>query len=447
MSNFQINIKQTQSGDSVKQSLADLKTIKATGTDSTKAVGEGFENMGRKITASQNIAGGFSRALKGDLGGLIQMAQGLRGMFQSLGSAVAVVGAGIAGWKIGTVAREWLQLKLVASQVGDEFASLGTRAGKARAEIARLNAEKLDKLRKEISETVAKMQEMEDFRTGQEGRQERVFAAEHQKRLARIEATMPEGADRDRALAEEKARYNSGKADREMASATKSIEAARQQKDAIDSQIREAQASVSAARENEAAARSRMKDRPSEERIKQASDAMAKTRSAEKNLSELQKMRPAIAKKAEEAIAEGEASRWVASAEKETAGYTRTQAFSEASRREAEDAAKAEKDRKARELADLEAKAEAMSKGAVPEARRRVMIEGAQASEAEAAARPVRGRLGGPSVAQKRAAASERAEADEAEIALRDILIEFKKVTDGIVNLKDQMKNANRAIQ
>jgi hypothetical protein len=206
MPEFEINVKQTQSGSSIKDAGNDLRDLKTITADTKRAgvdVGESFEQTGRKISATTGVMSGAMRLLKGDMTGIVQIGQSIRGLFAGIGPLIAVIGSGLAGWKLGAIVREWLELKTTTFDTAEAVT-------KTKEEFEKVNKVKLDALAKEIA-TIK--QGLKDTL----GDLDKVYAMRRQEANAAIERDLaktraePQSPDRDRRIADlEKAKAQKG---------------------------------------------------------------------------------------------------------------------------------------------------------------------------------------------------------------------------------------------
>lgn len=258
MSDFNINIKQTRSGDATKETLQDLRMIKSEAPAATRAAGEGFEGMGRKIHATRQISEGFMRTMKGDMAGIAEVANGLRGVWSALGAGVAVMGAGIAGWKIGLQAQAYLWDKIVGS-----VKDLGGPLATTREEFEKIAKVKLDALRQQVEDITQSLGDALSLISKAEARAEKRRGAAMEEEIALV----PEGPGKDLAIAGIRKKYGQEAIEADRSAATSKLSAIGEKRAEMVNKIADMRIEIEDAEKNLESVRSYAKGKPPSESI------------------------------------------------------------------------------------------------------------------------------------------------------------------------------------
>lgn len=178
-----------------------------------------MESATRAAWALRMAANGSNEGLKG----LSNVAAGMGANLGALVSRISMVGAAFAaGWKVGTMIREQLIDPLIEAE---EDASDFAESARGAAEKAReLNAVSLTALAKELSGIKVTSDELIASIERVYKRQQELDAARTDTRMARIIQTMPEGPERDKAIAGAKLAKELSSIEQERSLATTQID-------------------------------------------------------------------------------------------------------------------------------------------------------------------------------------------------------------------------------
>jgi hypothetical protein len=237
MSDFEVHIKQTQSGDSIRQANDGLKGLKESAGqvgEKTKEVGQSQEALGRKVSASATITQGALKALKGDLTGLVDVgrgvAAGLGGSFATLALKFTAVGAAaMAGWQAGTFIYE----KFIA-----DVLKFGPISKKSIEEFNKLDEVTLTKVRDELDKLYEKLEKTIKRIDEASNRDSAEKDAVAERDLAQLEASMEPGPERDRAVAAAKAKNKIDSTNRTVTTDNARIIELERQKQVIENTIK-----------------------------------------------------------------------------------------------------------------------------------------------------------------------------------------------------------------
>lgn len=373
--------------EAAKRELDSLigKTNQATGATANQTKGV------HDAVRSQQVLEG---ALRGNWRALGQLSERATGLGGALTKTIPVVGAFMAGWQAGWKIGEWIASWAVKI---DQFAAALNRAEVAAAQ---LNSQKMDALRKELDSVSAAAEKAAteiDKATSQENRLARAKA---DVGIAKIEATMPEGPEREKAIANVRFRTESEIKERELAAAGKKASAS-------ESVITRHAAALAKAKREEEAARQEFEGyaksgalkgdmaedagywhlwsglREGEGRVSQASVATMNYRAARQRRAEAEKRFGESWEKTAPAQKEFSVEAEVAAAGVEAAKFAHTGAVAGIDAREAErrkrEAAKVERDRIEEQIRQTQAEYEGKHRFAAG----RVSETGMAAKEAE----------------------------------------------------------------
>jgi hypothetical protein len=206
---YQINVRQVTVGDALKQAGAEMDQVKQKATDlgdtskkAAETASTSHEALGRKVASSSQIMQGSIKALKGDLSGLVDIGRGVAGgigqSFGQLALKITAVGAAaVAGWQAGN---------LIYKRFVDDVKGLEPIAKKSVDAFKELDQVKLDNITKVVDALLEKMDQTVSRIERASRRQNAERDAAANAEIAKLEATMPEGPERDRAIAAVKAR-------------------------------------------------------------------------------------------------------------------------------------------------------------------------------------------------------------------------------------------------
>lgn len=233
MSDFNINIKQTRTGDSIKDTLQDLKTIKTDGTEAMRTLGAGSKMTEGQLAGAARSAAAMAQAVaRGNVtfGEMMSLSRGLGGALGGMAGQLGLVGAGIAltvaaGKAFGTVAANiYGALKDTDNAAVDNASSFR----EMRHALEELDKQKLSKLKEELQEldTIAsRLMSKIDKRLNREG-----VVAKSEFAVQRAQAElMPDGPDKIRALAQIDSAEKFDEADRQTKQADLDIKANKRQ--------------------------------------------------------------------------------------------------------------------------------------------------------------------------------------------------------------------------
>jgi DNA repair exonuclease SbcCD ATPase subunit len=426
MSEFEINVKQTQSGSSIKDAGNDLRDLKTVTSDVKKAgvdTGESFEQTGRKISATTGVMSGAMRLLKGDMTGIVQIGQSIRGLFAGIGPLIAVVGSALAGWKVGTIVREWIDLKTTTFDTAEGVV-------KTKEEFEKVNKVKLDALAKEIKGIQDRLKEtLADL--------SRIYAMRKQEADAIIDRelaktrTEKESPARDRKIADlekQKAQSNLSLDIEQNVMNLQELEPARKKiKDKIDS----LQAEVDGLEAKRKAAIERIQGATPGDKGPMAKQVRAELSATETANKEALKEAQKELKEIDQQIAQERSNRRVQSAQKDTIVYERKAKETPILKKEREEATRDAAADKVMEFGDaVDSQVDAQT----------------DYQKAQARLKNFRSEKAGHLMSSKDKAELKNLEAavETSGASLKEIAAIVLKLADQLKDLRDQVKNAAR---
>jgi len=206
MSDFNINIKQTQDGSSIRDANSDLKDLKNTVKETTGNVrehGETFSQAGLKVSSFRMILSGLSQVVRGNVSGMTQI-------FRGLSIAIGGTAATLLGW-IGIITALATVTALVSRKLGelwysmkygaDQVAEDGKKFKDVRKNLEDLDKVKLGALEKEIEKITKASSDALDQIDKTFARINAEADADTEREIAKLK-TQPESPDRERAIAD-----------------------------------------------------------------------------------------------------------------------------------------------------------------------------------------------------------------------------------------------------
>jgi hypothetical protein len=172
--------------------------------DKTKSLNRTFQDNDRDATRARQALAGLSaasQASQGSFGGLARVLEGFSGRLADLaGKATLVAGAFSAGYGVGTAIDRWLGLSKAVADAYAPMEKVASIQDRIKAQLGDLNAASLgavkqqfDALSESLASTMSQMDQINRIKNS-------LASDETEAQLAELEAGLPPGPGRDRAI-------------------------------------------------------------------------------------------------------------------------------------------------------------------------------------------------------------------------------------------------------